>query len=219
MDYNERFQVVMVGFAILCVVGFGAFLLLVRSQRHARRFLRLPVTPIGALVEGTVARVDGWVTSPNSLTAPISERACVAWMVVLIAHRQRGHRRRVVTEVRHVSELRMSDGSHEIALDMSRTLVTLTCDHVTWSPPRGDLPEPEARFLARYGFHGRHPLLPGLNAQLSFEESALLSQGPMSAIGTVGRDATGQLVLRASPTEALHFTNVGAVVRPKPAGR
>lgn len=70
---------------IVAVAGaawrFGA----ARTTRWSAIAARLPATPVAELAEGTQVKVVGVVEERDTIAAPLTERACVAWTIRTVA--------------------------------------------------------------------------------------------------------------------------------------
>ena len=121
------------------------------DRKRAERALRsAPRATVATLTEGTTARLAGVVTSDGTLKAPLTGRACVAYVVVLEERvGKRGWVRRL-HEVRGVP-FTLDDGTGRALIDPAQSTMLLEMDASQRSGAFDDATPVEEAFLARHG--------------------------------------------------------------------
>lgn len=133
-------------------VAFALIRLALSDTAKAERALReAQRATVADMVEGTTARLAGVVTSDGTLRAPLTGRACVAYVARVEEHLGKQGWRTRVYEVRGVT-FTIDDGTGRALIDPTSSTLLLEMDSTTRSGSLDDATPVEESFLARHGF-------------------------------------------------------------------
>ncbi len=167
----------------------------VRAFSDARLLAEIGSTPMGELTEG-LHEVRGTVQAGAEAVAPISERACVGWR--LLVEQQRRSTWEVVYDKREMAPFSLEDGTGTVAVAAEKAELVLA---KTARVRNGvmSVPGPEWEALkARLGDPAVEPTTPFLR----WKEESIEPEDVITAIGNLNKDeATNQWA--ASPDNLL----------------
>jgi hypothetical protein len=195
------------GLVALGLVWAG-YRLFAPAERTKRALARAVATPIGEAKEG-VAKVVGVVEAIETLTAPISGRACVYYEAVV--HEVGNRSRNLLIRETRSCDFLVRDETGVARVEMTHVEPKVEKDAYVRA---GELPEPTAELealLARHGHAGR-----AKRARLAYREGAIEVGERVSVLGAVAREpdpgAKSAGGYRDPPTRAVLRSGPGVVL-------
>lgn len=156
--------------------------LAVRAFSDARLLAEMGCTPMSELTDG-LHEVRGTVKGPDDFRAPVSDRRCIGWR--LIVEQQRRSSWELVYDKREMAPFQMEDGTGIVQVDAQKAELVLA---QTARVRNGVVSVPGAEWdalRARLGDPAIEPTTPFLR----WKEESIEPEDVLTAIGTAVRDA------------------------------
>lgn len=151
----------MFGVVALVVVILGVVALVTgwmsESARLARALRDAPRATVAELREGVAARLVGTVGAQETLSAPLTGRVCVAYVVLVEERISTGKSSRWVDRIREIKGVTFSldDGTGKAMVDAGRAKLLVEMDSTSRSGTFDDATPVEAAFLSRHGMNSQ----------------------------------------------------------------
>lgn len=190
-------------------IAIFASIYFARDARARRKLARAPVEAIAAITPGTTARITGTVEYlDGELVAPLSQRTCAYYLVVVEEYRSSGKSGswvEVLRDEQHLDFLvRDASGLAQVRMDAPHAVVVR--DRKTRSGTFDDATPIEAAFLERFSEASTNFL--GLNRSLRYSEGVLEFGERITVLGLAqASEGEVRLVFEAPPDGPLLLTD------------